>query len=416
MVEIFLKTLPFFALIALGWGAGKRGFFSEEATAYLTRFVFYFALSAMLLRWTAQLSLSEVFSWAFVAAYLSASIVIYALVIAVAMWRGLGVAEAAVEAQCGVVGNVGFLGVPMLALLLGQAAVGPVVLVLGLRSYRVWFADRDPYHWLARRGRSFGLGAGRADPQPDDRLDLPRFGVVRHWLGDPRPLSTSSSAFSERQRRPAHCSQLEPRWPSNPPSGLSVAGWISFAKLVLHPVAVGRGGSADLPGRPICRRCDDFRRRPSGGWQRLYSGAALRCCASTGICFDPVVDHCLGRHGVFGDRLGCSLKEGMGMETISENVCFGGVQGVYSHASSAIGTDMTFGLFLPAEAQDGTVPGALVSVWPDLQPRECHDQSRGAGPGRHSTALRWYFQIRLRVERVWRTMRRMIWGRAQDFM
>ncbi|WP_296418115.1 S-formylglutathione hydrolase [Pseudooctadecabacter sp.] len=44
------------------------------------------------------------------------------------------------------------------------------------------------------------------------------------------------------------------------------------------------------------------------------------------------------------------------METVSENTCFGGTQGVYKHASTATGTDMTFGLFLPAEAQDGPVP------------------------------------------------------------
>lgn len=44
------------------------------------------------------------------------------------------------------------------------------------------------------------------------------------------------------------------------------------------------------------------------------------------------------------------------METQSENACFGGTQGVYTHKSKATGTDMTFGLFLPAEAQDGPVP------------------------------------------------------------
>ena len=44
------------------------------------------------------------------------------------------------------------------------------------------------------------------------------------------------------------------------------------------------------------------------------------------------------------------------METISENRCFGGTQGVYRHASDALGCDMTFGLFLPAEAADGPVP------------------------------------------------------------
>lgn len=44
------------------------------------------------------------------------------------------------------------------------------------------------------------------------------------------------------------------------------------------------------------------------------------------------------------------------MKAVSENTCFGGVQGVYSHASEACGCDMTFGLFLPAEARDGPVP------------------------------------------------------------
>ena len=44
------------------------------------------------------------------------------------------------------------------------------------------------------------------------------------------------------------------------------------------------------------------------------------------------------------------------MKTVSENACFGGVQGVYTHASNATSTDMTFGLFLPEEAQDGPVP------------------------------------------------------------
>lgn len=44
------------------------------------------------------------------------------------------------------------------------------------------------------------------------------------------------------------------------------------------------------------------------------------------------------------------------METLSENACFGGTQGVYRHASTACACDMTFGLFLPAEARDGPVP------------------------------------------------------------
>ncbi len=44
------------------------------------------------------------------------------------------------------------------------------------------------------------------------------------------------------------------------------------------------------------------------------------------------------------------------METVSENACFGGTQGVYTHASEACDCDMTFGLFLPEEAKSGPVP------------------------------------------------------------
>ncbi|MEM6896948.1 MAG: S-formylglutathione hydrolase [Pseudomonadota bacterium] len=44
------------------------------------------------------------------------------------------------------------------------------------------------------------------------------------------------------------------------------------------------------------------------------------------------------------------------MKTVSENTCFGGVQGVYTHASDVCGVDMTFGLFLPEAAKTGPVP------------------------------------------------------------
>jgi S-formylglutathione hydrolase len=44
------------------------------------------------------------------------------------------------------------------------------------------------------------------------------------------------------------------------------------------------------------------------------------------------------------------------MKTMSENACFGGKQGVYSHASEVCGGEMTFGLFMPAEAENGPVP------------------------------------------------------------
>ena len=74
MLAIFLQTLPFFALIGLGWLAGKMRFFPAEATRWLTHFVFWFALSAMLFRFAATLPIEQLFDPAFVAALPQASV------------------------------------------------------------------------------------------------------------------------------------------------------------------------------------------------------------------------------------------------------------------------------------------------------------------------------------------------------
>ena len=44
------------------------------------------------------------------------------------------------------------------------------------------------------------------------------------------------------------------------------------------------------------------------------------------------------------------------MDVVSEIKCFDGVQGVYTHSSEVCKCDMTFGLFLPTEAEKGPVP------------------------------------------------------------
>ena len=44
------------------------------------------------------------------------------------------------------------------------------------------------------------------------------------------------------------------------------------------------------------------------------------------------------------------------METLSTDTCFGGVQGVYRHAASQTGCDMTFAVYMPPQAEAGPVP------------------------------------------------------------
>ncbi len=117
------------------------------------------------------------------------------------------------------------------------------------------------------------------------------------------------------------------------------------------------------------------------------------------------------------------------MKTVSENACFGGVQGVYSHGSDACKCEMTFGLFLPEEAQYGPVPilwylsgltctheNAMVKagaqawaaehgialVFPDTSPRgedvaddEAYDLGQGAGFYVNATETPWAPHFRM---------------------
>ena len=46
----------------------------------------------------------------------------------------------------------------------------------------------------------------------------------------------------------------------------------------------------------------------------------------------------------------------MTFETVSQNIAFGGVQGVYKHHSSATGTDMTFSVYVPPHEEGQILP------------------------------------------------------------
>ncbi|MGB0169585.1 MAG: AEC family transporter [Paracoccaceae bacterium] len=240
MIDILLKTLPFFAVIGLGYLAGRRGFFTPEATGYLTKFVFYFALSAFLFRFSATLPFSALLRPDFIFAYLSASALVYGFALLVALGRKVPLEEAAIEAHCAVIGNVGFLGVPMLALLMGPEAIGYVVMVLavdlilfgsvivmlivGSREGQVRFATlwalvlgllKNPMIMSISAGFIWsGLGIPIVAP-------LDEFLSMLGSAATPGALFAigASLAFKSAER-------------------LQVATWISFLKLVMHPAAV----------------------------------------------------------------------------------------------------------------------------------------------------------------------------------
>lgn len=240
MLAIFLKTLPFFVVIGLGYLAGRTRFFSAEATAYLTRFVFYFALSAMLFGFAANLDVAAIFSWPFVFAYLLGTGVVWILVATVALWRGTSKEEAVFEAHTGVIGNVGFLGIPMLALLLGPQAVGPVLLVLAV-DLIVFSSILTMLITGLRAGRvsaqTFGvLGIGLAKNPMIVSVILGILWGATGWAL-PNPVNEFLTLLGAAAT-PCALFAIGASLAGRSAERLQVAGWLSVSKLVLHPAAV----------------------------------------------------------------------------------------------------------------------------------------------------------------------------------
>ncbi|WP_306133162.1 AEC family transporter [Roseivivax marinus] len=252
MLEIFIRTLPFFALIGLGYGAGRTRFFTPEATAYLTKFVFYFALSAMLFRFSATLSFSDIFDARLAAAYLWGTAFVYGIALAVAFWRRQSVEVAAIEAQCAAIGNTGFLGVPMLAVLLGEEAIGPIILILAIdlivfSSLLVILVtgSRDG-RMSAGVLRTVGVGLLKNPMIVSIVLGL---AVSAAALPMPRPVEDFLTILGNAAT-PGALFAIGASLASKSAERLTVSGWLSFCKLVLHPALVAAGAFLFFPTTP----------------------------------------------------------------------------------------------------------------------------------------------------------------------
>ena len=241
MISIFLQTAPFFLIVAIGYFSGKYKFLGKRGTDAITKFVFYFALSAMLFRFSSQLEISEIFDLKFVGCYVVATSILYVVVIVVSYFSGTKFETAVFDAQIATVGNTGFLGIPLLATLVGSQSVGYVMMILatdfaifGTLIVVLIMVSRDQ-SWGIRLLRpiakglfqnpmivSFSLGIfwGYSDYQTPKFFS--EFLVILGQAATPGALFAIGASLSFRKI-------------DDPKS----AFWLSFLKLVAHPFLVG---------------------------------------------------------------------------------------------------------------------------------------------------------------------------------
>jgi len=270
MQAILAVTIPFFALVLLGWLAARAGPLPESAIPGLNAYVLFFALPCMLFRFGASLPLDRLADPALLGIYLAAAMLMIGLAI-IATWRGagrsggVGLKDAAFGALVAAFPIAGFMGVPLLVALFGDAAAGPVIgaivvdllitstLCLALaqaeEARSTGEAERRALHaaWVALRGAlanplPWAIVLGAAAAAARFELAAPLAQIVR-MLGDsatPVALFTIGAVLY-RAGRHAH---------SRTPPGRYVP--VALLKLFAHPGLVFTLGlAARALGAPV---------------------------------------------------------------------------------------------------------------------------------------------------------------------
>jgi len=131
VLAVLAITFPFFALVLCGYLATRAGVLPLPAIAGLNGFVLYFALPAMLYRFGAGTPIAQLVDPVVAGIYLLAALLLVGAVVALTRKR-LGWNDAAFGALVAAFPNTGFMGLPLLLALLGQASAGPTILVIAI--------------------------------------------------------------------------------------------------------------------------------------------------------------------------------------------------------------------------------------------------------------------------------------------
>ena len=131
MLSVLLITFPFFALVACGFIATWRGVLPQAAIPGLNAFVLFFALPCMLYRFGAQTPIHQLLDINVTLVYLLCAAAMVGATVLLTR-RRMGWNDAAFGALVAAFPNTGFMGVPMLAALLGAQSTGPIIVTMAI--------------------------------------------------------------------------------------------------------------------------------------------------------------------------------------------------------------------------------------------------------------------------------------------
>lgn len=135
MSEIVTIILPFFGLIAFGYGAGRFLGITREGATGLNIFVFYFAMPALFFQLVAETPLHDLANWSFVLTTTFATYCAFAIAFSFGALISRGnIPEATIQGLIGSYANIGYMAPGLTLAAFGTAAAAPTALVFAFDS------------------------------------------------------------------------------------------------------------------------------------------------------------------------------------------------------------------------------------------------------------------------------------------
>jgi malonate transporter len=263
VLNVLLVTFPFFALVLAGFVAAHRRMLPLEAIPGLNGFVLFFALPALLYRFGSTTPIAQLLDASVAGVYMVCALVMVAFAVVMTLNSRIRWNDASMGALVAAFPNTGFMGVPLLAALLGPGSAGPVILLIFVdmivtSSLCVALSRLD--QGQGQGGRAM-LDAGKkalrgvvANPMPWAMLlgaaasavefKLPKPVEQTVWLladaASPVALFTIGAVLARAQLQANHPMPVSDYLP------------VTLMKLLLHPVLVlGVGTAAIQLGVPL---------------------------------------------------------------------------------------------------------------------------------------------------------------------
>ncbi len=253
MLQILLVTFPFFALVLAGYLAAQRRMLPLEAIPGLNGFVLFFALPAMLYRFGSTTPIARLLDATVAGVYLLCGLIMVALAIALSINQRIRWNDASIGALVAAFPNSGFMGVPLLVALLGEAAAGTVIVLIvvdmvvvsslcialsrldsapgeptGSQSEQALAAARKALHGVATNPMPWAILLGAMASALDFQLPGPVEKTV--WLladaASPVALFTIGAVLARSQIQANHPMPVSDYLP------------VSLLKLLVHPLLV----------------------------------------------------------------------------------------------------------------------------------------------------------------------------------